>query len=77
MQSHVAGLGELGLHRPVGDVNGDFIAAVYDRRGLGVVEVGKRLSFHSGDLGGTKRAGRFRFLVSRRADDRDPVGRDG
>jgi hypothetical protein len=76
MQSHVAGLGELGFHRPVGDADGDLVVSVYDRWGLGVAEVGKRLPFHSGDLGGTERAGQFHFL-DRRADDRDPGAGDG
>ncbi len=72
MQPHVTRLGELGLHRPVGDVDCDLVVAVNDRRGLGVAEVGQPLSFHSGNLCGTKRAGRFCFL-NRRTDDRNRV----
>jgi hypothetical protein len=49
---------------------------VNDRRGLGVAEVGKRLAFDSGNLGGTKRARQFCFL-DRRADDRDLGGGGG
>jgi hypothetical protein len=51
VQPHVTGLGELWLHRRVGDADCDLVVAVDDRRGLGVAEVGKRLALHSGNLG--------------------------
>ena len=76
VQPHVTGLGKLRLHRPVGDADCDFVVAVDDRRGLGVAKVGKRLALHSGDLGGTKRAGQF-GLLDQRADDWDSSGGDG
>ncbi len=57
VQTHVARFGQLGLDGLVGNVEGDLVVAMKERRRLRVPQIGEGLAFRDGGPGGAEGAG--------------------